>query len=123
MWPLLARKSGLHGHLSTTIFCAFVLLLVSPFGWRAYVNGPTVTWTSLLYMFGAGLLSAVGLLLFNSMLIEVKTAAIGGLMAVILLMQLAAPVAYQAWHAGKLSPGHSLGLLLAVGAIFLLRPR
>ena len=120
IWPLFMAKSGVSGNISSTVFSIVVVIGVLPFA-LSNMGGSlaAANWTMVVV---AGLISAGGLLLFNSMLASSTHHNVGALIVVMTLAQTAVPAFYQVVSDGRLSVARGIGFVAAfVAAVLLIK--
>ncbi|MFA6341176.1 MAG: hypothetical protein WCX27_03015 [Candidatus Paceibacterota bacterium] len=116
IWPLMMNKSGLPGNVSTSIFALTAFLCVMPFSIRAWGSVHGANWG---YAIAAGVLGGIGLLLLNGMLSKATTANIGTFFVVMIIVQTATPVLYQAYLNG-MTVKQGVSFALAIVSVALL---
>ena len=119
IWPLLMNRSGLSGNLSTLVFATVVLVCVFIVSFSSIQN---ITVTSLPWAIGAGIVGAIALLVFNSMLAKATPQAVGTFIVLMIIAQITIPATYQAILNGGLPASKIVGFVFAaVAAILLLK--
>lgn len=119
IWPLLMNRSGLSGNLSTVVFASVVLVCVFVVSLGRLHN---ITVSSLPWAIGAGIVGAIALLVFNSMLAKATPQAVGTFIVLMIVAQITIPATYQAILNGGLPVSKIAGFVLAaVAAILLLK--
>lgn len=119
IWPLLMNRSGLSGNLSTLVFATVVLVCVFIVSFGSIKN---ITITSLPWAMGAGIVGALALLVFNSILAKATPQAVGTFIVLMIIAQITIPATYQAILNGGLPVSKIAGFVLAaVAAILLLK--
>jgi hypothetical protein len=117
IWPLLMNRSGLSGNLSTFVFATVVFLCVFVVSFSSLQN---ITITSLPWAIGAGVVGALALLVFNSMLAKATPQAVGTFIVLMIITQILVPAIYQAIMNGGLPASKIAGFVLAIVAAVLL---
>lgn len=119
-WPLLINKSGLSGNLCSMVFSCFVFLFIVPFAlFEGTGNIKNANWGMLILAAGIG---ALGIILFNGMLIKAEPKDLGSLFILTTIMQMVVPVIYQIISDGNLTVTKGVGFLFAaIAAILLLK--
>lgn len=119
IWPLLMNRSGLNGRVSPVVFGAIVFSICSFFAIGKIGDVSKVNWYMAL---GAGVVGAVGVMLFNEMLARATPQNVSSLFVVAILVQIIAPAAYQIIVSGSVSLSKVLGFVFAaVSAVLLLK--
>ncbi len=120
LWPLLMNRGGMNGNASSVLFALIALIFVAPFSWGTWGNMADVKWPLVI---GAGVLGAIGLLFFNSMLAKAPKESVGALFVVMIVTQTAMPTIYDIFvNDGHASPSKIAGFVLAAAsAVFLLK--
>lgn len=117
LWPLFMNRSGLNGNASTIVLSCVILAFIFPFTVGELWNLGTVKWYMVL---GAGIFSALGMLVFNSMLSKATPQSVGLLFVLMIIAQTAVPAVYQTVMSGGISFARGSGFVLAVIAAVLL---
>ncbi|MCB9811126.1 hypothetical protein H6777_03235 [Candidatus Nomurabacteria bacterium] len=114
------NKSGLPGFASAALFSGIAFLFVTPIaigsGQLQQINfsGP------LMFAVLAAIVGALGLLVFNTGLSEVKTGQISGMFTTMIMVQLSVPAVYQMFLSGDLSLKRIAGIGGAFAVTYLL---
>ena len=119
IWPIILRKSGLSGNLSSVIFSATTTLFVTLLSLKGWGSTANANWGIILT---SGILSALGIICFNGMLAKATDEAAGTLFVTMILVQTTIPAFYDTCVNGGISFTKMLGFVLAVlSAILLLK--
>ena len=119
IWPLLMNRSGLSGNLSTVVFATVVLVCVFIVSFGSLQN---ITVSSLPWAIGAGIVGAIALLVFNSMLSKATPQAVGTFIVLMIVAQIIIPAIYQAILNGGLPATKIVGFVFAaIAAVLLLK--
>ena len=119
IWPLLMNRSGLNGNLSTVIFATVVLICVFIVSFGSLHN---ITISSLPWAIGAGIVGAIALLAFNSMLAKATPQTVGTFIVLMIVAQIVVPAIYQAILNGGLPLTKIAGFVFAaIAAVLLLK--
>ncbi len=116
IWPLLINKSGLNGNIASFIISSIVLLGVFPFAIGSMGNISNTNW---LILIGAGILGAMGMLLFNGMLTKTTPQSVSSLFVLMLVVQIIPPAVYQV-TIGGMTAMKGFGFVFAMIAAILL---
>jgi hypothetical protein len=117
IWPLLLNRSGLNGNIATLVYVFVVLVCVIPFSLTRLVEISSAHW---IYVVGAGIFGAIGLLLFNDVVAKATVKNIGLLFVLMLIAQTVVPAAYQSFVSDGISFQRLLGYLFAIISAILL---
>ncbi len=117
IWPLILRKSGATGNVSSFVFSMFVALVMLPFALPNISDVRLVSWKITIL---AATMGAIGLLFFNGMLAKASSQTAGQLFVLMIIVQTAVPAIHQIMAAGSLPGTKGVGLVLAVIAAILL---
>ena len=117
VWPLIMNKSGLTGNTSSMFFSGMVFLFITPFAVGNIGNISDVKWS---FVVVSGIISAIGLLCFNSMLSKASSQSVGMLVILMILAQMSVPAIYQVVQQGSISLNKGLGFVFAIIAAILL---
>ena len=110
-WPLVMNKSPLPWGTSSAIFTTTILLCMIPFA----INNPgNVTKRTIWIPIIAGLISAVGISCFNSMLVKATKQNLGSLFLIMIVIQTAFPIAYDIMMNNGISMKKGLGFIMAL---------
>lgn len=119
-WPLLMNRSGLSGTLGAGFIAGFTILFISPLVLRSVFGGDHMANANWWFAIGASIASAVGMVVFNSMLSKASTTNVSMLFTVVIVLQTVTAAAYQAVVSGSLAPMKAGGFILALlGAVLL----
>ncbi len=119
LWPLFINRSGVATNVSSPIFSLIVLIAVSPLFFMDYSSIREAKWGMIIT---AGILGALGLLFFNSMLGKATPEKVGHLFVVMVVVQVCIPAIYSITINGELNITKIAGFVAAlVAAILLLR--
>ncbi len=117
IWPLMMNRSGLQGSVSSVsmIFVSFVVVL--PFALRAGVGSLSeANWKMAV---ASGVIAAIGMLSFNSMLAKATKDTVGLLFVVMIVAQTTIPAIHHILVNG-ISTTKTCGFLAAILAAILL---
>jgi hypothetical protein len=117
MWPLFMNRSGLNGNMASLAFTLGVLVIVLPFCFSDMGNLLKANWPMII---AAGLAGAIGLLIFNSVLVKSTPVDVGLLFVTMILAQITVPMAYRVIMSGSLSLANGTGFIFAIVAAILL---
>ncbi|MFA5773149.1 MAG: hypothetical protein WC908_00555 [Candidatus Paceibacterota bacterium] len=117
IWPLLMNRSGLSGSVASFVFAFVVLICVFLFSLTQPMEISSAHW---IFAISAGVIGAIGLLLFNGVIAKATVQNVGLLFVIMLIAQTAIPAVYQSIMAGGISFQKILGFLLAIVSIVLL---
>jgi hypothetical protein len=118
VWPLLMNRSGLNGNVASFVFTSVVLVCVFPFALGGGLgNIFNANW---ILTISAGILGAVGMLLFNGMLVKATPQNVSSLFVLMLVVQIAAPAIYQVAMEGMTMMKGAGFALAAIAAVLLL---
>jgi drug/metabolite transporter (DMT)-like permease len=118
LWPLFMNRSGLKGNISSTIFIAVVLVVLLPFSWNTdFSSLRQANWVMLV---SAAVLSAIGLLFYNSMLTQASKENVGALFLMMIMVQLSVPAINVMVTSQKFSASKTGGIIAAIIAVLLL---
>ena len=98
------------------MFVAVMLVFVFPFTIGNMGNLTHVNWTLVIV---AGVLGAIGTLLFNNMLSKATNVNVGSLVVTMVILQIVVSGTYQTFMSG-ITIKHAIGFALAISAAILL---
>lgn len=118
VWPLLLKKSGLKGDVSSAAFNAITLAILMPVAlWRNGFSLPQANWTLVVY---AGISGALGLLCFNNSLAIAPEKDVGTMFVLMTVVQVAVAASYQLHVTGQMQLDRFFGYVAAAVAAYLL---
>ena len=121
-WPIIMGKSGVSGFVSATIFAGTALVMVVVPGLITGQLQKTEMNILLFVAILAGLIGGAGLICFTTMLSKASGAAqIATMIMIMLMFQIAIPAIYKMVSSGDYSPKTIGGIVLAMGAAWLLK--
>src|ERR1035437_620147 len=94
IWPIIMNKSGLGGNFSSFIFTGVMLIFMIIPAVISFNKTPT-TGVSWAFVVTAGILGAIGMLIFNNMLGSAPIKKIGLLIVIVTITQTVAPAIFQ----------------------------
>jgi hypothetical protein len=116
-WPLFMQRSGISGNVSSVLFTLIVFVILTPFIIGGLRNMTDVDWKMLIV---AGILGAIGLMAFNSMLAEATKENVSLYAMVVIFIQVFILAIHHIYMNGGISFTKSVGLVMAVMASYLL---
>ncbi|MES3031129.1 MAG: hypothetical protein V4697_01810 [Patescibacteria group bacterium] len=117
IWPLVMNRSGLHGNIASIVLATSTMLCVLPFSFgKLGALGQTNWWLAIT----AGIMSAIGITAFNSMLSRVNQVDVSTFLALMVLVQVSCPVIHQLIAGDGFSVVKGCGFALAAIAALLL---
>lgn len=118
VWPLLMNRSGLAGYPSAAAFSLAALIFVLPFALNQ--TGLVIPPANWYYVIAAGIIGAIGLLFFNSMLADATPQSVSTLFVCMILVQIVVPSVYNVVISGSISVERIAGYTLAATSAYLL---
>ncbi len=119
LWPLLLNRSGFNGNFASVIFAGigFIFILAVSILTGSMHSSSHPNWYMVV---AAGIASASGVLLLNSVLAKVSPANVSTIFVLMLIVQISIPAIYQVIISGSLSFQKALGFILAAITAWLL---
>lgn len=112
LWPLLLNRSGLNGNFASVIFAGigFIFILGVSIFTNSIQSSSNPNWYMVM---AAGIASAMGVLLLNSVLAKISPANVSTIFVLMLIVQISIPAIYQVIVSGSLSIQKTVGFILA----------
>ena len=120
IWPLLMNKSGLDGFASAAILGGISFITMLPVAFASGQMQQVSITPQLGFVLVSGIMSGVGVLLFNTMLAKVSTREVGAMILIMIMVQISIPAIYQMVQSGEFSPKEIGGIACAFTAAYLL---
>ena len=120
IWPLLMNKSGLDGFASAAILGGISFITMLPVAFASGQMQQVSITPQLGFVLVSGIMSGVGVLLFNTMLAKVSTREVGAMILIMIMVQISIPAIYQMVQSGEFSPKEIGGIVCAFAAAYLL---
>jgi len=117
IWPLMMNKGGLNGNLASFVFATIAMLCIAPFAYSSLGELGNARWVVVI---SAGILGAIGLLFFTSMLTKSSPTNVSSLFVTMVVIQTAIPIIYQLVVTGGMTVTKGVGFGFAVLAAILL---
>ena len=119
LWPLFLNRSGLSGNIGTLVFLTATLACVVICSLLGGINGSMIG-ANWIMLAGAAIMSALGLIAFNSMLDKTAPKDVSVLFVLMIVVQTATPIAYYVITNGQVSGTKCIGFALSIAAAILL---
>jgi len=117
IWPLFMNKSGVSGYMAAFLLAIILLVIVTPL---TLANPEIVTGSQWVYVVTAGVIGAIGTLIYTGVLSRATPQNIGTLVVLQLIAQAAIPALFQIIQGGGMSKTKMAGFVCAGFATFLL---
>ena len=119
VWPIVMSYSRLSGNITSIVLAAITIICVTPFSVQKFGTLAQANWwlASL-----AGILGAIGITCFNTMLAKAPKTDLPTFFILMVLVQVACPVVYQLATSGGMTTTKGCGFALAgIAAILLIK--
>ena len=117
LWPLFMNKSGLGGTVSSFVFMALCLILLTPFAFSGLGGVKDGNWTMIIV---AAILGSLGMICFNTMLSRAKPSEASTLFVVMVCVQVSMPFLYHLYIEKSITLVKGIGFVFAFLAAILL---
>ncbi len=117
IYPIFLGRSRLPGNLAAGLFTLVVFLCIVPFAYSQRAEMANTFW---LMVIGAGMFSAVGMMLMTGVITQVPKQKLGTLVVYASIFQISATACYQFFMDGKVTFTKCAGFVCAGIAIVLL---
>ncbi len=117
-WPMFMNRSGLNAYNASLTFTAVTLVAVSPLAiWFRGQQTGVINWVVAI---SAGLIGAIGVLVYNHILSKASKDDIGNIIAAQVLMQVVTGAVCQAIVSSSMNPTKIIGFALAAVSVVLI---